>query len=177
MYTALKVLFLTASLTLLNACSSIAVTEYSANKPELVVSEFFNGTLTAHGILKDRSGKVTRYFNATIQATWDNGIGTLDEHFVFDDGEKQNRIWKLRPDGQGNYIGTANDVVGESEMRTSGNALFLNYVLTVPYSGTTLDINIDDRMYLVSEKMLINESKMSKWGFDVGELHLVISKP
>ena len=177
MYGYLKLLFIGCSFILLNACSSVDVNDYKTNKPTLNITEFFNGSLNAHGILKDRSGKVTRYFNATINASWNNGVGTLDEQFVFDDGEKQTRIWQLRPDGKGSYIGTANDVVGESTLRTSGNALFLNYVLRVPYRGQTLDLNIDDRMYLVSDKILINESKMSKWGFDVGEINLVITKP
>lgn len=164
------------SLGILQACSSVPVSEYADNSPVMVVEEFFNGSLRAHGIVKDRGGKVTRYFNATINAYWIDGVGTLDEVFKFDDGEEQRRVWKLVRDDAGGYVGSANDVVGSSRLEVAGNSLFLDYVLQVPYDDGTLDIHIDDRMYLVSERVLINESVMTKWGFNVGQITLVIEK-
>ena len=164
------------SLGMITSCSSVPVSEYADNKPVMVVEEFFNGSLRAHGIVKDRGGKVTRYFNASINASWVDGVGTLDEVFRFDDGEEQRRIWKLVRDEAGNYVGTANDVIGSSTLEIAGNSLFLDYVLRIPYGDGTLDLNIDDRMYLVSERVLINESVMTKWGFDVGQITLVIEK-
>ena len=164
------------SLGLLQSCSSVPVTEYADNSPTMVVEEFFNGSLTAHGIVKDRSGKVTRYFSASIKADWVDGVGTLDEVFKFDDGEEQTRIWKLTRDESGGYVGTANDVVGSSALEVSGNSLFLDYVLRIPYDDGTLDLHIDDRMYLVSDRVLINESVMTKWGVKVGQITLVIEK-
>ena len=160
----------------LSACSSVPVSEYTDNQPRMVVEEFFDGSLSAHGIVKDRSGKVIRYFSASINAWWEDGVGTLDEVFRFDDGEEQRRIWKLVRDGEGNYIGSANDVIGESRLEVAGNSLFLDYVLRIPYGDGTLDLHIDDRMYLVSERVLINESVMTKWGFEVGQITLVIEK-
>jgi hypothetical protein len=161
---------------ILFACASISVTDYSNNSPKLVLQEFFNGPLRAHGIVKDRNGKVIRHFNASIDASWEAGVGTLDENFVFDDGEKQRRVWTIVKDDAGKYVGTANDVIGSSQLKVAGNSLFLNYVLRIPYEDETLDLNIDDRMYLVSENVLINESVMTKWGFQVGEIVLVIEK-
>jgi hypothetical protein len=164
------------SLGLLQSCSSVPVSEYADNSPTMVVEEFFTGSLRAHGIVKDRSGKVTRYFNASIKADWVDGVGTLDEVFKFDDGEEQRRIWKLVKDDAGNYVGSANDVVGSSTLKVAGNSLFLDYVLRIPYDDGTLDLHIDDRMYLVSDRVLINESVMTKWGFNVGQITLVIEK-
>ena len=164
------------SLGMLQSCSSVPVSEYADNSPTMVVEEFFNGSLKAHGIVKDRSGKVTRYFNASIKADWVDGVGTLDEVFKFDDGEEQNRIWKLTRDQSGGYVGTANDVVGSSALEVSGNSLFLDYVLRIPYDDGTLDLHIDDRMYLVSDRVLINESVMTKLGVKVGQITLVIEK-
>ena len=164
------------SLGLLQSCSSVPVSDYADNSPTMVVEEFFNGSLRAHGIVKNRSGKVTRYFNASIKADWVDGVGTLDEVFKFDDGEEQTRIWKLTRDESGSYVGTANDVVGSSTLEVSGNSLFLDYVLRIPYDDGTLDLHIDDRMYLVSDRVLINESVMTKWGVKVGQITLVIEK-
>ncbi len=163
-------------LAFISACSSITVEQYADNEPQLVAEKFFNGQLTAHGIVKDRSGQVIRYFSANIKAYWVDGIGTLDESFVFDDGERQTRVWKLKPNADGTYVATAGDVIGEGKMKVAGNSLFLDYVLRIPYGDGTVDLRIDDRMYLVSDKVLLNESVMTKWGFKVGQITLVIEK-
>ena len=176
MKTMLKTALVVIALTMVNACSSVTVDNYSDNKPLLVPEQFFDGELSAHGIVKDHSGQVIRYFSAKIKAYWVDGIGTLDESFVFDDGEQQTRIWKLKPQPDGSYVATAGDVIGEGRMKASGNSLFLDYVLRIPYGDGTIDLRIDDRMYLVSERVLLNESVMTKWGFEVGQLTLVIEK-
>ena len=156
------------------ACSQIQVDEYRNLEPTLIPEVFFAGTLTAHGIIKNRSGKVTRRFNADIQASWNDGSGTLEEIFDFDNGETQNRTWTLTPTSTGEYLATAGDVVGDGTMSYSGNSIFLNYVLEVPYNDSTVNVRVDDRMYLVTPNILINESRMIKFGLEVGSIILVI---
>ena len=164
------------SMSILTGCSSVSIDDYKENKPVMVLEKFFDGRLNAHGIVKNRSGKVIRYFNASIDASWVDGVGTLDEKFEFDDGEKQTRVWKLVKDGPGRYTASANDVVGSSTLKVAGNSIFLDYVLRIPYDGDTLDVVVEDKMYLVSEQMVINESIMKKWGFEVGKITLAIEK-
>ena len=171
-----RTLLITAGLLALSACSQVQVTDYAGMKPELKVEEFFNGPMTAHGVVKNRGGKVMRTFNATIAASWQDGVGTLDEDFVFDDGEQQKRIWTLTPQPDGSYLGTAGDVSGAGTLTQAGNSVFLDYVLQVPYRGQVLDVRVDDRMYLLTTDVLINESKLKKFGFQVGELLLVIQR-
>ena len=170
-----KTLLLLAALSLAG-CGTVSVATYSDNKPVLVAEDFFDGRLTAHGVVKNRSGEVIRYFNADIEAYWRDGIGTLEEDFVFDDGERQRRVWTLTPDGEGGYLGTAGDVVGAGKVTVAGNAMFLDYVLRIPWGDDTLDLHIDDRMYLVNPDVLINESRMLKFGVRVGEILLVIER-
>lgn len=167
---------LVLTLALLGACSSVTVQEYAERTPVFDVETFFDGALTAHGVVKDRGGKVIRSFSASIDASWQDGVGTLDEDFIFDDGEQQKRIWTLRRQPDGTYIGTAGDVTGEGILTQAGNSVFLDYVLQVPYRGSTIDVRVDDRMYLLTPNLLINESKLRKFGVRVGELLLVIQK-
>ncbi len=167
-------ILLWAALSLMAGCSSVTVEDYRDASPRFIPSEFFNGRLTAHGVVMDGGGQVTRHFNADILAYWVDGVGTLEEDFVFDDGEQQRRVWTLEPDGSGGYIGRAGDVVGDGTLSFAGNAVFLDYVLRVPYRGDTIDLRVDDRMYLVDPNVLINESKLSKFGFGVGRILLTI---
>lgn len=169
-----RLLLALISITALSACSSVQVTDYSDMQPSFEVEQFFDGQLTAHGIVKDRGGRVIRTFNAEIDASWTEGVGTLDEDFIFDDGEAQKRIWTLKRTAEDRYTGTAGDVTGEGQLQQAGNAVFLDYTLQVPYRGSTIEVKVDDRMYLLTPDILINESQLKKFGVRVGELVLVI---
>jgi hypothetical protein len=173
-----SILLLIAALALLGGCSGPGLTDYAERGPKLIPEQFFSGELTARGVVKDRSGEVIRTFDADISASWDSaGVGTLDEEFRFDDGEVQTRVWTLTPsDSADSYHANAGDVAEPGTMRWSGNAIHMNYVLRVAYGDGTLDVRMDDWMYLVTPDTLINQTTMSKWGIDVGEIVLVIQK-
>ena len=101
----------------LAACSSTGVTYYADQLPKLVLEDFFDGNLGAYGVVKDWRGRVIRKFEADIIAYWDLGVGTLEEDFIFDDGEIDRRVWTLNPLDQGRYSGIADDVlINESRM-------------------------------------------------------------
>lgn len=159
-----------------SGCASIGVNKYASFEPEMVPETFFNGPMSAHGIVKNRKGEVIRYFNADIMGSIQGDTIILDEEFIFNDGEKQKRVWKIKKLPNGTYSATAGDVVNEGLGEVSGNSMFLKYVLAVPYKGKTINITIDDRMYLVKPNILINESIMTKFGFKVGQIILVIKK-
>ncbi len=169
-----KLLILCLILSLVTACSSVNVDDYRDYQPTLHPESFFEGSLTAHGVIKSRGGRVIRTFNATISASWDEGVGTLVEDFIFDDGQMQQRVWTLSPNDDGTYSGTAGDVIGSGRLSLAGNALFLDYVLRIPFGSSTVDLRVDDRMYLVSPNVLVNESTMTKLGVRVGTITLVI---
>jgi hypothetical protein len=121
---------------IISACSSVNIDTYSSQQPKLNPEEFFNGSLTAHGIVKNRSGEVIRHFTAELQGSWSDGKGLLKERFVCNDGEIQFRNWTLTPqilDTKNTYIGRAEDVVGDGTVEVSGNAMFIHYTLTIPY--------------------------------------------
>ena len=97
----------------LAGCSTVRVTDYSGLEPRMDLEAFFQGELTAHGVVKNRAGRVIRTFNADIIATWEDGVGELDEKFLFNDGSRDRRRWVLTPSGDQLYKATAGDVVGE----------------------------------------------------------------
>lgn len=165
-----------ACLLLLAGCASQDVKDYAGFRPHLVPSQFFSGDLYARGIVRNFHGEVIRTFNATLHGHWnDQGIGTLDERFVYNDGEVQKRTWTFTP-VKGGYRATAGDVVQPGIWRFDGNATHMNYVLRVPYQGSTVDLTMDDWMFAVTPDTVINQTEMSKWGIDVGEVVLVIQR-
>jgi hypothetical protein len=49
-------------------------------------------------------------------------------------------------------------------------------VLRVPVDGKTYDVDIDDWMFLVDGKVMLNRSVMTKFGFRVGEITLSFAR-
>jgi hypothetical protein len=158
------------------SCSSQNLDQYADTNPALDLKEFFDGELVAYGMLENRSGVMTRRFTATIDASWEGDQGTLVEEFLFDDGEIQCRTWTLTDLGNNNYQGVASDVVGQAEGSIVGSVFQWQYQLDVPYGDDSIVLSLDDWLYLIDENHLINKTKLTKFGFRVAELTLVIEK-
>jgi len=165
----------------ISGCSSTSVQYYAERSPELIPQQFFDGRLCADGIVKDYRDRVSRQFSARIMASWDEaGVGKLDETFQFSDrvdGDYEKRIWTLVPDGNGSYMVRANDVPEPVRMEFAGNSLNMEYVLHYDTGeGDILKLNMDDWMFLVNDRTIVNETRMSKFGLTVGRVILTIRK-
>lgn len=160
----------------LGGCAGTEVTRYAAATPPLVLESYFNGTLDAWGMFQDRSGEVIKRFHVVIDASWDGPVGTLDERFTYADGTTQRRVWTIRAEGGGRYTGTADDVVGTAEGQASGNALRWRYVLALPLDGKVYEVDFDDWMFLMDERVMLNRSAMRKFGIQLGEVTLSFTK-
>jgi Protein of unknown function (DUF3833) len=150
--------------------------DYAAEKPVLDLKQYFNGELTAHGVFTDRSGKVVRRFVVQMTGTWQGAQGVLDERFTYSDGKTERRVWRLTDEGQGRYSGRADDVVGVAIGQAAGNALNWRYTLSLPVDGKTYEVQFDDWMYLVDERVMLNKAAMSKFGIGLGEVTLSFTK-
>ena len=158
-------------------CASSPVpADYASEKPVLDLRQYFNGKLVAHGVFTDRSGKVVRRFVVDMDCTWQGEKGVLDERFRYSDGTTERRVWRLTHEGNGRYTGTADDVVGTASGQTAGNAFFWSYTLRLPVGERTFDMQFDDWMWLVDEKVMLNKAVMSKFGIRFGEVTLAFTK-
>lgn len=170
-----KLLALCIGVWFLAGCSA-SIDDYAGMTPELKLEEFFNGPLIAHGMVQDRSGKVTQRFTATMIGTWDGNEGVLDEDFYWDDGREEKRVWYLTKTSENTYEGTAGDVVGTAVGTVAGNALNWVYQLEVEASGRELKVTLDDWMFLIDEDRMINKTKMTYFGFHVGDLTIYLER-
>ena len=171
-----KIAILLAGLTGLAGCASVEVPEYAAEKPVLDLARYFNGTLDADGIFQDRSGKVVKRFHVVIEGSWVGRVGTLDERFTYSDGTLQRRVWTVTRLDEHHYSGRADDVVGEASGEAHGNALRWKYVMALPVDGKVYNVDFDDWMYLMDDRVMLNRSVMSKFGFRLGEVTLSFRK-
>ena len=160
----------------LAGCASPNVADYAREKPTLDLAQYFNGKIDAHGIFQDRQGKVVKRFTVVMDCRWEGDQGVLDEAFTYSDGSTQRRVWRLTKHANGRYTGSAGDVVGEAEGQTSGNAFRWKYTLNLPVDGKVYEVQFDDWMYLMDERVMLNRATMSKFGVRLGEITLSFTK-
>jgi hypothetical protein len=165
-------LLLLATAALAAGCAGPVPADYAAEKPTLDLKTYFNGELTAHGLFTDRSGKVARRFTVAMTGTWNGSSGTLDERFTYSDGKTERRVWRLTDEGGGRYTGRADDVVGTAAGVAAGNALNWRYTLRLPVDGKVYEVQFDDWMYLMDNRVMLNKAAMSKFGFHLGDVTL-----
>lgn len=160
----------------LAGCAGPQVADYAGEKPVLDLRRYFNGTLDAYGVFTDRSGKVVRRFTVVMRCSWNGEQGVLDEDFTYADGTTQKRIWRLTHLGNGRYEGRADDVVGVAEGQVAGNAFRWGYTLALPVDGRVWNVQFDDWMYLLDDRVMLNKAVMSKFGIKLGEVTLSFYK-
>lgn len=160
----------------LTGCGSQQINDYTAEKPMLELRDYFNGTLDAYGVFTDRSGKVVKRFTVVMKGTWTGDDGVLDEDFSYSDGTVQKRIWRLKRLANGKYSGVADDVVGTADGQQSGNAFNWTYTMALPVDGKVYEVQFDDWMYLMTDKVMLNKATMSKFGWRLGEVTLSFTK-
>ena len=160
----------------LAGCASPQLVDFAGTTPRLDLRGYFDGTVDAWGIFTDRGGKVVKRFTVAMNCSWQGDEGLLDEAFSYSDGTSQRRIWRLRQLADGHYTGRADDVVGQASGRQVGNAFQWRYTLALPVDGRVIEVQMDDWMYLMSDRVLLNKATMSKFGVKLGEVTLSFTK-
>ena len=165
-----------AAIALAGCAAAPVPAAYAAEKPLLDLKSYFNGELVAHGVFTDRAGKVARRFVVQMTGSWQGNEGTLDERFTYSDGKTERRVWRLTDLGNGNWRGRADDVLGDAIGTAAGNALNWRYTLKLPVDDKVYEVQFDDWMYLMDERVMLNKAVMSKFGIRLGEVTLSFYK-
>ena len=170
--------FLTLLIILLfTGCSQTDMKEFQNNTPKLDLFNFFEGETIAYGIFEDRFGNLKRQFRVNIDGKINNQTLTLDEDFLYDDGEQAKRIWKIEKKIDNNqkvtYEGRADDIEGKASGSISGNALNWSYDIYLNIKGSDIKVHFNDWIYKQSEDLAINRAYVSKFGINIGSVTLV----
>ena len=152
------------------------ISEFKDVEPRFVLEDYFNGQVKAWGLFHDRFGNLKRSFKVDINGTINNNELTLDEKFLYNDGEEDQRIWKIKILGNNEYSGTADDVVGEAFGSSSGNALNWKYKLNLKVKDSFVLVDFDDWMFLKDNNILMNRAVIKKWGIELGVVSITFLK-
>ncbi|CAM2920277.1 DUF3833 domain-containing protein [Vibrio neptunius] len=171
----IKMLIVVGLLTLLTGCST-DISEYKGSTPAFNLFEYFEGEVTAWGMVQDYTNKQQRRFKVDIVGSIDGDTLTLVEDFEFDDGELDQRIWKIKRLSDNTYEGEAGDILGVARGKEEGNALHWVYDFELVVDGSTITVAFDDWLFRQDETHVFNITSIRKFGIEVGKITLFFQK-
>ena len=136
------------------------------------LTRFLEGKTTAWGIFEDRFGRLRRKFEVEMTGAWRGNAFVLDERFVYDTGETEQRQWTVVPARDGEFTATCPDCVGSAKGRCDENSIRMSYRFRLKIGGREIVVLFSDRIYRMSAGTAVNRATMSKWGVRLGELSL-----
>lgn len=143
---------------------------------ELNLFEYFQGETIAYGLFEDRFGNIRRQFTVAITGTVSGNQLTLEEDFLYEDGDIENRTWVIHREQESIYSGTAGDVVGKAEGIQNKTGFTWRYEMLLKISGRSYKVKFDDRMFLMPNNILLNRAVVKKFGIKLGTVFISFSK-
>jgi Protein of unknown function (DUF3833) len=153
-------------------------TQASSSQPPLTAANhfdlptFFAGTTSAWGIFEDRFGRMRRRFDVKLHGSWQGDVFKLDEHFVYDDGRTEQRIWLITPLTAERFEATCDDCIGKAAGSYSASMVQMFYAFRLRLPSRIISVDIDDRFHRVNAHTAINRATVRKWGIRIGEISL-----
>lgn len=142
---------------------------------KLVLEEFFKGESSAKGSFKAINGTI-RNFDVKLFGEFDGKTLKLREDFVFDNGETDTKTWVFEKISNEKYVGTREDVIGTTEVKISGNKANFTYLMYLDGKNKKMKVRFHDEMILQSPNKLINNAKITKWGFKIADTKVEFEK-
>ncbi len=169
---------LAIAIALLTGCASgIDGANYTQQQPRFDLFEFFDGQVTAWGVVQDRQGNVIQRFQVDIVGSRSEQTLTLDEHFEYGLGDGvTERVWQIDRDSSGGYTGRAGDIVGTAEGTAYGNAFQWRYEMDLPVGESSYRVSFDDWFWAVGDEVLVNRSYIRKFGLTFAEVTIFMQK-
>lgn len=150
--------------------------DYADLGPIADIRTEMDGKILCEGVIYGPLGRVSSRFVAEMNGSWEGNVGTMTEHFRYDNGNTQDRIWTLTLHEDGQITATAPDLVGAGHGMQAGPAVHLKYRITLPQSAGGHTLSVTDWMYLCDNGTLINRSQFRKFGIKVAELVATMRK-
>ena len=159
----------TILLSILALAFGLAATQAPAK--DLVLEKYFAGKTRANGTFSAING-VRRDFKVDLIGRWNGKRLILQENFVYSDGEKDQKTWRFVKTGPFTYMGTREDVVGETLVTIKGDTARYSYDVYLDGKNRKNRVRFHDSMTLQEGGLLINNAWVTKFGFPVARTHV-----
>ncbi|MEO8217252.1 MAG: DUF3833 family protein [Acidobacteriota bacterium] len=169
----IRLTLLAAALSLLltsAGCTSMAPQKFEGAVPAFDPISFFEGPVRSWGVIESRKGNPRSRFRTEVQGQWNGPSLTLTQHFFYEDGHKQDRVWQVRAAGPHRFEATANDVAGTAIGVAYGNTFFWEYTLALRPGNPLMNVRMHHWMYLQSDGTMTNRVRVTKLGITLARI-------
>lgn len=141
-----------------------------------IIERDLAGKTVGRGRFKSITG-ADRGFTAYLDGAYDGQTLTLIEDFIYDDGEKDRKTWRLTRLPNGDWSGVREDVVGTARGWQDGPAFRLDYLVDIPTkNGGKRRVGFRDVLILRPDGVIYNKANVGWRGLGVGGVELEISR-
>lgn len=127
------------------------------------LERYFSGKTIATGNFSAITG-YKRTFKVALSGKWNGKTLTLVEDFSYHDGIKESKTWRFNKISPTKYIGTREDVVGQTLVTVTGNMAQFTYLVDLDNRNR---VRFHDTMTLRPDGTLVNSAVVTKYGFPV----------
>lgn len=165
-----------ASTLLVPACASLQPQDFARSQTHFELDRFFTGHTRSWGVFENAHGEPQRYFTCDSYGKRDAaGDLALTQHFRFNDGKTQLRVWHIHRVDLSHWEATANDMIGVAKGEGSGNAFYWEYAITLDRKNPLATVHISQWMYQPEgTDSLMTRLSITKLGFTAFEVSEVI---
>ncbi len=174
----MRALKLTAALALfpLAGCANAPAPEAAFQDAPLKIERFLAGRTHAEGVFRNTLTGSERKLTATLNGKWNGRTLVLAEDFVFADGARDRKTWRLTKLPDGTWTGTREDVIGTATGVQDGKSFRLSYEADLTSQGSATVVRFDDVLTQTAPNVVLNRAVVSKFGVKVGEITLTIRR-
>ena len=155
----------------LAGCASVPPEHFAGAKPTFDPMAYFTGHTHSWGVFENRAGNPSKRFTTDCTGRMEGDTLVLDQTFVYEDGSRQQRHWRIRRIDAHRYAAVANDVVGTGTGEAYGNAFHWEYTVALKPGNPLLAVRLKQWMYLQPDRRtLLNRGSVNKFGVEVAQI-------
>ena len=136
---------------------------------------YFAGTTHANGSFRAING-VSRTFKVKLTGKWNGKTLRLQEDFLYNDGERDRKVWYFTKTGPTTYTGKRDDVVGGTDIRIVGDTARYSYDVYLNSAEKKNKVRFHDAMTLKADGTVLNNALVTKFGFPVARTRVVFGR-
>ena len=148
----------------------MAPQNFDRSAPRFEPEKYFEGPTRSWGVMESRHGNPRSRFRTEMMGRRDGDTLVITQDFTFEDGRKQQRVWRIRRIDEHRYEATAPDVVGTAPGTAYGNSFHWEYTLALTPHNVFTRVHMNHWMYLQADgEVMINRVIISKLGVILAE--------
>ena len=154
------------SIMLMGLALATSMSVAPAKAQEFVLEKYFAGKTRAVGSFRAING-VNRSFKVDLTGKWNGKRLLLQEDFIYSDGERDRKAWRVQKTGVNTYLGTREDVIGKADVRVKDDTARFSYDVYLDGENRKNRVRFHDTMTLKDNGRMINNAWVTKFGIPV----------